>query len=319
MNEIYTIAKNSFMELLRQPVFLILTAAASAFIVFLAVTPYFGLGDDVKLVKTSTMAVLLVAGLFTAVISATSSLADELKGGTALAVLSKPVSRLSFLLGKLLGVCGGLVVMVYINAIAILLASRMGYDAYGATDKVGMTIFYLAMMLAFGIAAFINYFLERNFVSNAVGALLVMLTLAFILISFFDEHWMVQKFAEGTDWNMVPAIICLLFMLWLIVALAIACSTRLDAVATLSVCIIFLMVGLVSDHFFGRLADAGSWIGTVLYTVIPNWQNFWLADAIEGEKGIPWLYIGHAFIYMACFMAAVIAIGLCMFDNRELS
>ncbi|MBO4796699.1 MAG: ABC transporter permease subunit [Verrucomicrobia bacterium] len=319
MKEIYTIAKNSFMELLRQPVFLILTAAASVFIVFLAVTPYFGLGDDVKLVKTSTMAVLLVAGLFTAVISATSSLADELKGGTALAVLSKPVSRLSFLLGKLLGVCGGLTVMVYINAIAILLASRMGYDAYGGTDKVGMTIFYLAMMLAFAIAAFINYFLERNFVSNAVGALLVMLTLAFILISFFDEHWMVQKFAEGIDWNMIPAIICLLFMLWLIAALAIACSTRLDAVATLSVCIILLMVGLVSDHFFGRLADTGSWIGSILYAVIPNWQNFWLADAIEGEKGIPWLYIGHAFTYMACFMAAVIAIGFCMFDNRELS
>src|SRR5574344_150874 len=107
MRETYSIAKNSFMELLRQPIFLILMSASSAFIVFLAATPSFALGDDVKLVKTSTMAILLLSGIFAAVLAATSSLADELKGGTALAVLSKPVSRISFLLGKLIGVCSG--------------------------------------------------------------------------------------------------------------------------------------------------------------------------------------------------------------------
>ena len=67
------------MELLRQPIFLILMSASSSFIVFLSITPYFGLGEDIKLVKTSTMAVLLLSGLFAAVLAATASLADELK------------------------------------------------------------------------------------------------------------------------------------------------------------------------------------------------------------------------------------------------
>ena len=88
MRETLSIAKNSFMELLRQPIFLILMSTSSVFIVFLSITPYFGLGDDLKLVKTGTMAVLLLSGLFAAVLAATSSLTDELKGGTALAVLS---------------------------------------------------------------------------------------------------------------------------------------------------------------------------------------------------------------------------------------
>lgn len=307
------------MELLRQPIFLILTTASSAFIVFLAVTPYFGLGDDVKLVKTSVMAVLLLAGLFTAVLSATTSLADELKGGTALAVLSKPVNRISFLLGKLIGVCAGIAIMVYLNLLAILLASRMGFDAYGGTDPVGTSIFYLSMVLAFGIGAFINYFLEKNFVSNTIATLLVVMTLAFIIINFLNKEWHTQAFATGVDWTMVPATICLTFMLWLIAVLAIACSTRLDTIATLTVCILVVMVGLMSDYFFGTMAESGSWIGTILYTVIPNWQNFWLADAIEGEKGIPWSYIWISFLYMCCFMSILTAIGCCLFDNRELS
>lgn len=307
------------MELLRQPIFLILMSAASAFIVFLSVTPYFGLGDDVKLVKTSTMAILLLAGLFAAVLAATSSLSDELKGGTALAVLSKPVSRVSFLLGKLLGVCGGLAVMVYINLLSILLASRMGYDSYGGTDPVGTTLFTVALVVAFGIAAFTNYFLEKNFVSSAVFYLVLIMTLAFIGINFIDHEWHLQSFATGVDWQLLPAVVCILFMLWLIASLAITTSTRLDMIATLTICVIVLMVGLMSDYFFGQMASSGSWLGNILYTIVPNWQNFWLADAIETENGIPWAYVGHAFTYMICFMVAVVSVGMCLFDNRELN
>ena len=319
MRETFSIAKNSFMELLRQPIFLILMSTSSVFIVFLSITPYFGLGEDLKLVKTGTMAVLLLSGLFAAVLATTSSLTDELKGGTALAVLSKPVGRVSFLLGKLIGVCSGLTVMVYINLLSILLASRMGYDSYGDADNVASNIFYGSMALAFGVAAFMNYFLEKNFVSNAVGSLTIILSMAFVVINFFDKDFHLQQFAAGVDWSLLPAVVCILFMLWLIASLAVTCSTRMDMLATLTICILVLMLGLMSDYLFGRMAEAGSWIGSLLYTIIPNWQNFWLADAIENENGIPWAYVAHAFSYMLCFMAAVVSLGFCMFDNRELN
>ena len=318
MREIYSIAKNSFMELLRQPVFLILTSVSAVFIIFLAISPYFGLGDDVNLFKTSALAVLLLAGLFTSVFSASTSLAAELRGGTALAVLSKPVNRIAFLLGKLFGVCSAISIMVYINIIAILFASRMGFDSYGKTDFVGMAIFFGAMILSFAISGFLNYFLEKNFVPYTMGILIITMTIGLIIISFLEEERKLMEYST-IDWSLIPAAICLTFMLWLIAALAITCSTRLNTIATLTFCLIILLIGLMSDYFFGQMSNSGSWIGTILYTIIPNWQNFWLADAIENDKGIPWLYIRDAFLYMITFMVATITIGITLFDNRELN
>ena len=91
MRQFVTIASNAFMELIRQPIFLLLMTASAVFAVFLASIPYFGFGDDPKLVKDSVLAVMLLAGLFGAVLCASNSVAREIRAGTALAVLSKPV------------------------------------------------------------------------------------------------------------------------------------------------------------------------------------------------------------------------------------
>jgi len=93
-----TIAINAFMELIRQPVFLLLLTASVLFEIFLAVPYYFAFGDEPKLVQNSALAVMLLSGLFGAVLSASASLAREIRTGTALAVLSKPVGRAQFLL-----------------------------------------------------------------------------------------------------------------------------------------------------------------------------------------------------------------------------
>src|ERR1041385_8944325 len=124
MRQFATIARNAFMELVRQPVFLLLMTFSAGFSVFLACVPYFGFGDDPKLVKDSVLAIMLLSGLFGAVLSASASVAHEIRSGTALAVptgfdspasasvaheirsgtalavLSKPVGRAQFLLAK---------------------------------------------------------------------------------------------------------------------------------------------------------------------------------------------------------------------------
>src|SRR5665647_1618167 len=93
MRQFWNIAFNAFMELIRQPIFLLLMTGSVLFEIFLAVPYYFAFGDEMKLVKTSTLAVMLLTGLFGAVLSASASLAREIRTGTALAVLSKPVGR----------------------------------------------------------------------------------------------------------------------------------------------------------------------------------------------------------------------------------
>src|ERR1043165_3575026 len=134
MRQLATIATNAFMELIRQPIFLLLLTSSALFSVYLASLPYFGFGDDPKLVKDSVLAVMLLAGLLGAVLCASSSVAREIRTGTALAVLAKPVGRASFLLAKYAGLAAALTVLAYINVLTSLLASRMAYDAYGSTD-----------------------------------------------------------------------------------------------------------------------------------------------------------------------------------------
>jgi len=382
MRQFITIAVNAFMELVRQTVFLVLMAVSSAFIVFLANVYYFALGDDPKMTKDSILAVIFLTGLFGAVISAAASVAHEIRSGTALAVLSKPVGRVTFLSAKFLGVAAALTLLTYVNLMSALVASKLAFTSYGEPNLKALGVFYGAMALAFAIGGFNNFFLNRPFVSDAVIALAVMTTVAFVCINLIETRFM---FAEGyesrTDPRLVPAVLLILFALWMLAALAIACATRLDLIPTLAVCSTVFVIGLMSDYLFGRLAEpawrtystrvddlrsspwsetqrtllnevvkrhdadgsgrlepgeepsltpgevaslkaaglGGVWWARVVYTVVPNWQLFWMADALKGTNTIPAAYLGRAFVYMACYLAAALALALLLFENRELS
>ncbi len=322
MRQFVTIAINAFMELIRQPVFLLLMTSSAVFIVFLASVPYFGFGDDPKLVKDSVLAVMLLAGLLGSVLCASAALTREIHAGTALAVLAKPVSRLQFLLAKYLGLAAALTVLTYVNLLAALLASRMAYDAYGSTDWVGLGLFCGALGVAYAMGGFSNYFLRRPFVSDAVLSVVVMSTLAFVIINFVSKEGTLQAFGAEIDPRMAPAGLLILFALWILAGLALLCSTRLEIIPTLTICSAFFLLGLISDFIYSVASGkAGSapWWASILYAVLPNWQLLWVADALEEGKSIPWSYLGNAFGYAAAYVGAALAVALCLFEDRELS
>jgi ABC-type transport system involved in multi-copper enzyme maturation permease subunit len=261
-----------------------------------------------------------LAGLFGAVLCASNSVAREIRAGTALAVLAKPISRAQFLLAKYAGLAAALTVLAYVNLIAVLLASRMAYDSYGSTDWFALGVFYGALVVSYVLGGFSNFFLHRPFVSDAVLSLVGMTTLVFFLINFFNKVGTLQAFGEGVDWRMARAAILILFALWILAALALGCSTRFDMIPTLAICSALFLVGLMSDYLFGRPADRGEWWGTVLYTLMPNWQAFWLADALEtGKSTFQWGYVGKALVYVVCYVGAVLALAVTLFEERELS
>jgi ABC-2 type transport system permease protein len=320
MRQFITIAGNAFMELVRQPVFLLLLTSSAAFEIFLATPYYFAFGDEPKLVKNSTLAVMLLSGLLGAVLSASASLAREIRTGTVLAVLAKPVGRAQFLLAKFAGLVLALSVMTYVNLVAALLASRMAFDAYGSTDLFAVGVFVLALLLAYLLGGFSNYFLRRPFVSDAVMCLVIMVSVAFVAINFFNKELQPQAFATGVDWRLIPAALLILFAVWILAGLALACSTRLDMIPTLAICSALFLLGIMSDYLFGRPAASGSWWASVLYTVTPNWQLFWLADALEtGKSTFHWGYVAKGCAYMMAYVGAALAVALALFEDRELS
>ena len=325
MRQFVTIAANTFMELVRQPVFLLLTTASAAFSVFLGCVPYFGFGDDPKLVKDSVLAIMLLAGLLGAVLSASSSLAREIRTGTALAVLAKPVGRAPFILAKYTGLAAVLAVLNYVNTIAALSASRMAFDAYGDADVKGLAIWGAGLLLAYLVGGFSNYFLRRPFTSDALFALAVFVTLAFVVNSTrsvadpTNRSETIGAFAK-VDWRLMPASVLILFALWILAGLALACATRLELISTLVICSGFFLLGLMSEYLLGRPAREGSWWASVLFPVLPNWQLFWIADALGQGKSVPWVrYLSGSLGYTVCYVSATLAVALSLFEDRELS
>ncbi len=322
MRQFITISLNAFMELIRQPVFLLLLSSSALFSVYLASLPYFGFGDDPKLVKDSVLAVMLLAGLLGAVLCASSSVSREIRSGTALAVLSKPVGRASFLLAKYAGLAAALSVLAYVDLLAALLASRMAYDAYGSTDWLALGIFVGGVIVAYGAGGFSNYFFRRPFVSDAVMGVTAITTLTFIVINFLSKEGKIQPFAAGIDWRMGQAGLLILFALWILAGLALLCSTRLEMISTLAICSTFFMLGLISDYLhdlFVTRTGGDSWWASSIYTLLPNWQLLWVANALEEGKAIPWSYICKAGGYSLAYIGAALAVALCFFHDRELS
>jgi hypothetical protein len=310
------------MELLRQPVFLLLLTSSVVFSLFLASVPYFGFGDDPKLVKDSVLAIMLLSGLLGSVLCASAAVTREIHAGTALAVLAKPVSRSQFLLAKYVGIALALSILTYVNLLGALLASRMGYDAYGDTDWIALGIFYGFLVVGYAMGGFSNYFLRRPFVSDAVFSVALTSTLAFILINFIGKEGELQRFGVGLDPRIVPASLMILFAVWVLAGLALLCSTRLELMPTLAVCSALFLLGLISDYLYTQAAqglDQAPWWSSVLYTVLPNWQLFWMADALEEGKSIPWTYVATALGYALAYIGAALAVSLSLFEDRELN
>ncbi len=320
MRQFLTIARNTFQELVRQPVFLLLMTAAGGFNVFLAAVPYFGFGDDPKMVKDSVLAVMLLTGLVGAVLSASATLAHEIRTGTALAVLAKPVSRFQFLLAKYAGLAAALTVLTYFIAIAALLASRMAFDAYGDPDNRSLAVYFGMLAVAYLVGGFANYFLDRVFTTITVLAACVLTTLGFLYIAFLVEPEVIPfTNPQVVDWRLVPAMVLILLAVWVLAALALACSTRLDMLPTLTVCTAVFLLGLLSDYLFGTRSESGETWAHLPYTLLPNWQLFWMSDALGMDKTIPWSYVLRSALYSAGYLGAVLAVGLVLFEDRELT
>ena len=307
------------MELVRQPIYLLLMTSSACFSVFLAVVPYFGFGDDPKLVKDSTLAVTLLSGLLTSVLCAAASVGQEIRSGTALTVLAKPVSRTTFILAKYVGLAATLLLITYTNMVATLLASRMAFDAYGNADTLGFSIYMASVALAFAVGGFSNFFLRRTFVSDAAFAFVVLTTVALWVVAQFTVVDRAFDGAARIDWRVVPAGVLILFALWILAGLALACSTRLEVIPSLAVCTAVFLLGLMTDYLFKGPADAGVWWAKIGYAVMPNWQQFWLADALEDKKSIPWAYVIKAAGYLVTYVCAALALALALFEDRELS
>ncbi|HUV62490.1 MAG TPA: ABC transporter permease subunit [Sedimentisphaerales bacterium] len=318
MNRLFTIAKNTFIETLRQPVFAILIIAALLlFFVSPSLTMY-TMSDDNKLLRELGLSTLFLTSLFIAIFSASGAVAEELANKTIMTVLTKPVQRPIFIIAKFLGVAAAVILAHYICTVALLMSIRHGVletvnDTHDwtvlGTAGVGIAVVVL-------LSAFFNYIYDWKFSSTAIVLAAVFATLIIIFLAFIDRNWKFNPKENGINAVDIYGSVLLLLAALIIVALAVALSSRFNIVVTLSVCIGIFLLGLVSDYVFGRFAEAHLWarLGRFL---VPNLQIFWISDAIyEGSK-VPVRYILTSASYAFCYTTAILALAVALFQRRQ--
>jgi ABC-type transport system involved in multi-copper enzyme maturation permease subunit len=128
---IAAVAAATTKEAVGQPVFSVALVLGAVLLVLFIVVPYNTFGEDVKMLKDSGLTLVKVLGLLVVVWTASVSVADEIEGRTALTVLSKPLRRWQFLLGKFAGLVL-VATLVFLILGGVLLATtslKVVYDA----------------------------------------------------------------------------------------------------------------------------------------------------------------------------------------------
>src|SRR5262249_21982493 len=96
-------ALSAFREHIRAPLFWLMGGGAVGMLVVAMIVPYFTFGDDYKMMKQICFDVAMLAPVAFGVLMTSISINDEIEGRTAFTVISKPVTRRQFLLGKYVG------------------------------------------------------------------------------------------------------------------------------------------------------------------------------------------------------------------------
>lgn len=132
---VWALALSTAKNEMAQPLFLLLMGMGIFAVMFFGFFPFRTLGADTTVLKDSGITLIMVLGMLQAVWSAGTSVSDEIEGRTALTVLSKPVSRRSFILGKYAGIMLAVLVMFAIIAAVFLvvLAYKPIYESRETT------------------------------------------------------------------------------------------------------------------------------------------------------------------------------------------
>lgn len=119
--KIKTIALNTFKEAIRDRILYLLLFFAATSIIFSRLLALLTVGDRVKIIKDVGLASLSLFGVLMAIMIGTGLVYKEIDKKTIFTLLSKPIHRHQFLLGKFFGLVWTLLVMLICMSIIFLL------------------------------------------------------------------------------------------------------------------------------------------------------------------------------------------------------
>ena len=132
-----TIALATAKEAIRQPAFFVMAFFAGALLIITIFVSYFTFGEDIKMYKDTGLTTISFFCMLLALLTASSTVADEIEGKTAITLLSKPITRRQFIVGKFLGIELG--VLALYALLGALFAAGVWYKfAYDIREAGGV-------------------------------------------------------------------------------------------------------------------------------------------------------------------------------------
>jgi hypothetical protein len=291
------IARATTKEAVRQPLFFLLLFICAFVLVLNTFMPFFTMENDqryaaesgdVRMLKECGLATILIAGAFLAVWTAGTSISSEIEGKTAMTLLSKPINRRQFVLGKYIGILQAAMWLFLVLGVILCCCVfyKVGYDQQEGSQEVTPVLQWHAM-------AGVELPLPHPERMQVIYALLPGLALAFMQVT-------------------------------VLAAIAVTIATRLPMVVNLVSCFAIFVVGNLAPLLVQRSKTAigneyVTFTARLIATVLPSLESFNTSAALESGKSVPQDYLGISLIYAVSYSAAVILLGFILFEDRDLA
>jgi ABC-type transport system involved in multi-copper enzyme maturation permease subunit len=327
INRIWAVALLTATEGLRQPSFFFLLFACNALIALSPSFALFHLGEEVKMVADLGLSTILMVSTLMALLTASATVSDEIEGRTALTMLSKPLRREEFLIGKFFGVAATSAALVLLSAPVLMLTIR-GQKFTSNDDPPNE--FWLKVLIAVGTALllFAVFFVVRLAFSRGLS-LVSGFWLSFLLATALLFLLLPARSRGGEslwEWRMLVGPLFIALHSWVVSAMAVALATRLTLVQSAVGTAVFFVVGHASSGLLSPFREEdGRWsaLGSLLRTILPDLDQFNITDAlatgfVDRPVQIPWDVVGTSSLYALLYGAALLAVGASLFSKREL-
>lgn len=278
------IARATTKEAVRQPVFLLLLGLASLLLVVNTFLPFFSLGEDIKMLKDCGLMTILFSGLLLAVWTASTSIASEIEGKTTMTLLSKPINRRQFIVGKYVGIVNSTLVLILplVVLFTLLLFYKVGYDARESSKEVP-TYFEAA-------EGFLSYIPNTERLTAVV--------------------------------QIIPGVLLIVMEIAVMTAVSVAISTRTPMVVNMVTCLAIFVIGHLTPVLVkaGILKlEFVSFMARLIATVLPALEVFNMQPAVATGTMVPLPYLGYSALYGAVYTVAMILLAFILFEDRDLA
>jgi len=190
MNKVLAIGLNTFRESVRDRIFYSLLFFAVILVFFSIVLGKLTIGDPMKIVKDFGLGAISAGGILIAIFVGIGMVYKETEKRTIYIILSKPLARWQFLMGKYLGLGLTILVEVVVMTTVLFALCFMYEETVPWPLLTAIVPIYIEMLIILAFAVFFSAF-SSPFLSG-------MFTLAVFIIGHFTQDLRVlAKASEG--------------------------------------------------------------------------------------------------------------------------